>query len=362
MAGYVNLFAQGFGEASPPEQQQPQTPTSAPMLVTTTEVAQPASSAMIVDETASLQSFNSYPSQPASTPPPPTSRAGWNQVPVRSTRRQPAARSGRQTVARPILTATTSAEHDIEINADLPERISSARQLQAHPRPDSGYGGQVQFRSNLCEQYLRALLNKEVTNTWLDAPEIPTANELMDRNEAWTKVGDHGNVVMTGNQLIGPWPDRSAYLEAHYGMLREEAVKPLREAISWVRAYPGMPEDVSAGGGIGIYTKVRITTITFSTHGLGIRVVFSLSRVGKKILWTQSKRLIAGTLVALTPTKDMFQTKCIVATVAARPLDLVEEEPPKLDLFFSRPEDLDLDPTIEYTMIEDRTSFFEAVR
>jgi helicase required for RNAi-mediated heterochromatin assembly 1 len=115
-------------------------------------------------------------------------------------------------------------------------------------------------------------------------------------------------------------------------------------------------------GGIGIYTKVRFTTITFSTRGLGFRVVFSLSKVGKKVRWEQSKRLLAGSLVALTPSNDMFRTKCIVATVGARPMDLITEDPPKLDLFFAQPEDINLDPTIEYTMIEERTSFFEAVR
>ncbi len=72
---------------------------------------------------------------------------------------------------------------------------------------------------------------------------------------------------------------------------------------------------------------------------------------------------MSGTLVALSPTRDMFKTKCIVAVVAARPLYLLNEDPPKLDLFYSRPEeDLDLDPRIEYTMIEERTSFFESVR
>jgi helicase required for RNAi-mediated heterochromatin assembly 1 len=58
----------------------------------------------------------------------------------------------------------------------------------------------------------------------------------------------------------------------------------------------------------------------------------------------------------------MFRTTCIVAVVAARPMDLIQEEPPKLDLFFAKSEDIDIDPSIEYTMVEERTSFFEAVR
>lgn len=107
---------------------------------------------------------------------------------------------------------------------------------------------------------------------------------------------------------------------------------------------------------------MHVTTLTFANRGIGVRFVFSLGHVGKQIRWRQSKRLVSGSLVALTPTKDMFKTTCIVAMVAARPIDLVEENPPKIDLFFARPEDIPTDPAIEYTMIEERTSYFEAVR
>lgn len=263
--------------------------------------------------------------------------------------------------------ATGPHYNEEELNSNLAERFSKEA-LKTYPRPEAAQGGQKrlinQFHSNIAQRYFQDVTVKDKTNTWLDAPEVPTSNELMDKDEAWTRIAEDGSntVVMPGNRLNGPWPSKDEYLEAHYSMLREEAVQPLRQAISWTKAFPTALEDTAPGGGIGIYTKVRLTTMTFSTRGLGLRVVFSLSRVGKKIRWNQSKRLTAGTLVALTPTKDMFKTKCIAATVAARPLDLLEEDVPKLDLFFANPDDIDLDPNLEYTMIEERTSFFEAVR
>ena len=93
-----------------------------------------------------------------------------------------------------------------------------------------------------------------------------------------------------------------------------------------------------------------------------MRVTFSLIRCGKKIIWEQSKRLISGSLVVLTPSNDMFSTKAIVATVAARPLTGLQQNPPEIDLFFARPEELQVDPAVEYVMIEDRGGLFEADR
>ena len=71
---------------------------------------------------------------------------------------------------------------------------------------------------------------------------------------------------------------------------------------------------------------------------------------------------MAGSLVVLTPKGDNLQTKCIVATVAARPLENVLLSPPEIDIFFARPEEFEFDPQQEYVMIEDRTAYFEASR
>ena len=77
-------------------------------------------------------------------------------------------------------------------------------------------------------------------------------------------------------------------------------------------------------------------------------------------MWEQSKRLMIGSLVILTPSKDMFQSKAVVATVAARPVVNLELNPPEIDLFFARAEELEVDPALEWTMVEERTGFYEA--
>jgi helicase required for RNAi-mediated heterochromatin assembly 1 len=110
---------------------------------------------------------------------------------------------------------------------------------------------------------------------------------------------------------------------------------------------------------------VYLKAVQFSFRGLSAKVAFSLSRVKKLIRWNQSKRLITGTLVALSPADDAFQdpSKCLLAVVGARPLSALESNnPPEIDLFFVRPEQYDWDPARKWIMVESRSSFFEASR
>lgn len=105
-----------------------------------------------------------------------------------------------------------------------------------------------------------------------------------------------------------------------------------------------------------------MTAVTCSTRGVALRVTFSTFRAQKKIIWEQSKRLISGSLVVLTPASDMFQNKAIVATVAARPLALVNHDSPELDLFIACASDLEIDPAMKFVMVEERSGYFEAER
>jgi helicase required for RNAi-mediated heterochromatin assembly 1 len=99
-----------------------------------------------------------------------------------------------------------------------------------------------------------------------------------------------------------------------------------------------------------------------STRGVALRVTFSTFRAQKKILWEQSKRLISGSLVVLTPAADMFRSKAIVATVAARQLATLNQDPPEVDLFIARAEDFEIDPAMKFVMVEERSAYFEANR
>jgi helicase required for RNAi-mediated heterochromatin assembly 1 len=105
-----------------------------------------------------------------------------------------------------------------------------------------------------------------------------------------------------------------------------------------------------------------VTGYTFSQIGPAAKLCFSTERSGKRIQWSQTKRLQPGTIVALTPAKDMFKTTCKIAVVAARPVSCVDKDPSEIDIFWANPGDAEIDATVEYVMVESRTGYFEAYR
>lgn len=108
--------------------------------------------------------------------------------------------------------------------------------------------------------------------------------------------------------------------------------------------------------------QTYITGFTFAPQGVAARVQFSTARAGKKIAWNQSKRLMSGSLVALTTPKDNFKKQCTMAIVAARPLENVLATPCQIDLFFPRPEEIEIDPQLEFLMIEAKFGYYEGSR
>lgn len=111
-----------------------------------------------------------------------------------------------------------------------------------------------------------------------------------------------------------------------------------------------------------IYEQVRVVGLTFTRKGIAARIRFSTARSGRKILWSSSKRLTSGTLVALTPTKDGFNNVCLSAVVAARPLQNLEVNPPEIDILFGDIGYHELEPQRSYIMVEATSGYFEAYR
>ncbi|KKK20890.1 hypothetical protein AOCH_004073 [Aspergillus ochraceoroseus] len=209
-----------------------------------------------------------------------------------------------------------------------------------------------------------AFVNKDISNyfspirlddapSWVLRPELPSSDEILDNN-------NDEDVFLVPNKIDGAWESKDAYLKAHYELLREDAVAPLRDAVAYVRNDPEMMDTQA----ISIYEKVQvyITGVTFSHRGLAFRIRFSTNRAGKSIAWDYSKRLISGSVIALSPVHDLFQSKCIVAVVAARPLEAVKQLPPEIDIFFADPADADFDPQLEWLMVEAKNGYYESAR
>ncbi|KAK9642316.1 hypothetical protein HCH54_007750 [Aspergillus fumigatus] len=189
-------------------------------------------------------------------------------------------------------------------------------------------------------------------DSWLQKPEIPTPEEILPSSS------DEDCVELMPNRIDGPWTSKDSYLRAHYELLREDAVAPLRDAVAYFRNDPQMVDSQA----VSIYEKVYMTGITFAQTGIAFRIRFSTNRSGEKIVWEYSKRLIAGSVVALSPASDAFRSKCVIAVVAARPLEGVKQEPPEVDIFFAQPGNANFDPHQEWIMVEARTGYYEAIR
>jgi helicase required for RNAi-mediated heterochromatin assembly 1 len=142
------------------------------------------------------------------------------------------------------------------MNISVQEKFKPGR-MHKRNQQDSMHREVTKFSSNFIAQYLRDSTLSADLSSWLSVPEIPTPEEAQDITEPWQTLDPQdGSVILGGNELKGGWGSKEEYLKAHYEMLREEAVRPLRETISWVKNNPDAREDQrSFGGNMGLYEK-----------------------------------------------------------------------------------------------------------
>lgn len=81
---------------------------------------------------------------------------------------------------------------------------------------------------------------------WLLNPEIPSPDEIMGTGS------ETESVDLLPNRIVGPWSSKNEYLKAHYELLREDAVAPLRDAVAYFREDP----DIQDMNIVSIYEKV----------------------------------------------------------------------------------------------------------
>lgn len=244
----------------------------------------------------------------------------------------------------------TNDEEDGEFNAHLSERFGSRTPRYTNRYTDSK--SRV-MADPAIQQYIRKqdqILEEAEPEDWLSVPEIPPPSELC--------VAAGVSIPLPRNRVDQPWPKGEKYLKAHYKLLREDTVAPLREAIQRFRQHPDRLDDRD----IKIYEQVRVVGLTFTYKGIASRIRFSTARCGKKILWSASKRLKSGTLVVLTPEDDCFNSKCLTAIVAARPLVNLELDAPEIDIIFAESSSHEVDPQVRYIMVEANQGYFEYYR
>ncbi|KAF5678483.1 nonsense-mediated mRNA decay protein [Fusarium heterosporum] len=197
------------------------------------------------------------------------------------------------------------------------------------------------------------------TLNWKDAPEFPQPRDLMTVDPPPLPAGP------SSEQLF----DKNAYLQFQYCLNRFEGTELLRRAVNRFKYDPTMRED---DNDFYIYTQVHVQGYLFARPGPACRISFSTERSTTKVIWKQSTRLTAGTLVVLSPSSDNFDKQCFVAVVAARyllgglepnPEDYEDENTaPRIEIFWANCEAAVFDPGVEMVMLEAKGGYFETVR
>ncbi|KAB5546929.1 P-loop containing nucleoside triphosphate hydrolase protein [Coniochaeta sp. 2T2.1] len=182
-------------------------------------------------------------------------------------------------------------------------------------------------------------------------PELPTAAEIL--------VSQSEAEPLPVNCIDSAWPSKNDYLETHYRLLRREGTEALRYAVNKYKSNIAASDDED----MCIYTNVRILGYLMSRQGPLCQISFRTDRAQKKILWQQSRRLLPGSVLAVSTKRDNFKSICMTATVAQRPFrDGLDQNPPQVDIVWGNVSDYVIDPDVELIMVEARSGYFEAVR
>jgi hypothetical protein len=158
------------------------------------------------------------------------------------------------------------------------------------------------------------------------------------------------------NRMDGSaWNGIDDYLATHFHLLREDALRPLCDSLSAVADGKG---SFSKGGhsDVCVYDGVQVRAINCGRNGIVYRVSISV-RGHKKFDWSRSKRLLTGSLLALS--SDGFRDEILWATVAQRDPDILNGSG-QIDLSFSFGAESALSDIDKiYVAVESKT-YFEA--
>jgi helicase required for RNAi-mediated heterochromatin assembly 1 len=194
----------------------------------------------------------------------------------------------------------SDSDTDEEHNAHLQERFGGRSRFSdnANSASRNKIPSSVPFRSNndIREYIELGLKTVHGAGAWVNLPAIPSPAEILDvptsfRSSYGSRFSDPNESLVDveveesirPKKVTEPYDDKEDYLRTEYELLREDAIRPLRDAVQEIRADPWKDEGEYQNHTIGIYEPVYIKSLVFSPRGIATRVAFSLSRVKKHI-------------------------------------------------------------------------------
>ena len=223
----------------------------------------------------------------------------------------------------------------------------------------------VENMGNLLEKYIELQqLLQEVTKKKrnLEKEESSCLSEFPPENfrdletvPTVETIHSEETIFLRKNKVKGAYDNVDHYLDVQFRLMREDFFGPLRDGI---KQYLLLKNNQKNGhiDDLRIYQKVYILYSLCTLNGIAHKVSFDALRL--PINWGQSKRLLYGSLVCLTP--DDFQT-IYFATVINRNIYELKEGMVDL-LFFSSCEDIARLPSTTLFVMAETTAYFEAYR
>ncbi|CAF4356443.1 unnamed protein product [Rotaria sp. Silwood2] len=130
-----------------------------------------------------------------------------------------------------------------------------------------------------------------------------------------TEIFQQQTPYLRKNITTGQYNNGTHYLDIHFRLLREDFLWPLREAICQYMSDDN--RNVSfRNSNVRLYRNTTFTGSMCSQAGILFSLFIDLQSLPKTIIWTNSRRLIYGNLLAAT--FDDFYTSCFLLTVEDR--------------------------------------------
>lgn len=145
------------------------------------------------------------------------------------------------------------------VNADVPERFSRSALSQLQDIEQHTISRRPALDLSI-RGYMRALVRSKDASSWLGKREIPSSAEIMGiTSDDGNGIGEN-EIGLNVNKIDTPWDSKEQYLGAHYGLVREDAIAPLRDAVAEVKNQPNLMEQNSTDNA-AIYEKVGHTSL-----------------------------------------------------------------------------------------------------
>lgn len=150
------------------------------------------------------------------------------------------------------------------MNSHLTERLGAFRP-DDNPYPDpevAPLARPSRINEDISKYYQD--FKKPVVNAgpWIHKPEVPTSTELIEDPQVSCTSGEKIvdlNEKLRPNKIKGAYDNNEEYLGTQYDLVREDALRPLRQAIKEVKKNPYLDESAyPPSSGIGIYEPVSL--------------------------------------------------------------------------------------------------------